>query len=90
MTCVQARTQPLTLFLATFLLNNYKQARQIIDESPKALASTMKELGISGEGVFETWLQEEKTYLQGLKKEPEGETLQMEYYQKLTNLWASQ
>ncbi|KAG2058529.1 hypothetical protein BDR06DRAFT_980379 [Suillus hirtellus] len=34
---------------------------------------------------FEHWLEEEKTYLQGLMQEPEDETLQMEYWQKLVN-----
>jgi hypothetical protein len=73
-----------------FLWNNYKQALQIIKETPKLLAQTMKDLGVSDEGVFEMWLEEERVYLQGLKKEPSEETLQMEYYQKLVNLWASE
>ena len=50
----------------------------------------MKDLGISDVLVFEAWLVEERTYLQGLKKEPAEETLQIEYYQKLVNLWASE
>jgi hypothetical protein len=50
----------------------------------------MYDMGISDVGVFEEWLDEEKVYLQGLKTEPEEETLQMEYYQKLINLWASE
>jgi hypothetical protein len=49
----------------------------------------MKDLGITDDRVFEMWIQEERMYLQGLKKEPVDETLQMEYYQKLINLWAS-
>lgn len=50
----------------------------------------MLDMGISEVGVFEKWLDEEKTYLQGLTKEPKEETLQMEYFQKLINLWASE
>jgi hypothetical protein len=50
----------------------------------------MKDLGISNASVFEAWLVEEQTYLQGLKKEPAEEMLQIEYYQKLVNLWASE
>ncbi|KAG0701651.1 hypothetical protein DFH29DRAFT_925671, partial [Suillus ampliporus] len=42
----------------------------------------MKYLGITDEN-------EEKIYLQGLTREPEDETLQMEYWQKLVNLTAS-
>jgi hypothetical protein len=49
----------------------------------------MQDLGIADESVFERWLQEEKVYLQGLTREPEEETLQMEYWQKLMNLTAS-
>ena len=73
-----------------FLWNNYKQALQIIKETPNLIARAMKDLGISGEGVFESWLVEERQYLQGLKKEPVEETLQMEYYRKLANLWSSE
>jgi hypothetical protein len=49
----------------------------------------MKDLRVTDERVFEMWIQEEKMYLQGLKKEPVDETLQMEYYQRHINLWAS-
>lgn len=73
-----------------FLLNNYKQALGIIESLPKLLACTMQDLGITDTGVFDEWLREEKEYLLGLRKEPEIETLQMEYYQKLVNLWASE
>jgi hypothetical protein len=75
---------------ATFLWNNYKQALQIIEETPKLLARTMKDLGISDTLVFEGWIVEERTYLQGLKSEPAEETLQMDYCQRLVNLWASE
>jgi hypothetical protein len=50
----------------------------------------MEDLGIADVGVFDGWLAEEREYLLGLKREPEIETLQMEYYQKLVNLWASE
>ena len=46
----------------------------------------MRELDISDISVFEEWLKEEKTYLAGLKREPEEETLQMEYWQALVDL----
>jgi hypothetical protein len=75
---------------ATFLHNNYKQVQQIINETPEVLVQTMKDLGITDDRVFKMWIQEERTYLQGLKKEPVDETLQMEYYQRLINLWASE
>jgi hypothetical protein len=74
--------------VAMFLWNNYKQALQIIEETPKLIAQAMEDLGISDTGVFEVWLQEEEAYLLGLKKEPAEETLPMEYYQRLVNLWS--
>ena len=40
--------------------------------------------------VFEDWLEEEQAYLKGLTKEPMVETMEMEYYQKLVNLRASE
>ena len=46
----------------------------------------MLDLEITDKSVFETWLDEERAYLQGLQKELEEETLQMEYWQKLVDL----
>lgn len=50
----------------------------------------MQDLRLTDESIFERWLEEEKTYLQGLMREPEDETLQMEYWQKLVNFTASE
>jgi hypothetical protein len=72
------------------LLNNYKQALDILKSGPQALAQAMADLQISDYSVFEIWLTEEKEYLQGLRKEPEEETLHMEYWQKLVNLQGSE
>lgn len=36
--------------------------------------------------TFHQWLLEEKEYLYSLSKEPEGEILQMDYYQSLVKL----
>jgi hypothetical protein len=74
----------------TFLYNNYKQALDILSSGPSALAQAMTDLGITDAGVFEKWLDEERVYLEGLQKEPVTETLEMEYYQKLVNLHASE
>jgi hypothetical protein len=76
--------------LATFLLNNYKQALDILDNGPRALEQAMNDLNISDKKVFENWLEEERVYLKGLRKEPDEETLQMEYWQKLVNLQGSE
>jgi hypothetical protein len=50
----------------------------------------MADLGVQDGEVFHEWLAEERAYLQGLSKEPIRETLQMEYYQNLVNLRASE
>ena len=68
-----------------FLYNNYRQALDILDDGRKSLAHAMWELDISSISVFEEWLKEEKTYLAGLKQEPE-ETLKIEYWQALVDL----
>ncbi|KAH7904826.1 hypothetical protein BJ138DRAFT_1119044 [Hygrophoropsis aurantiaca] len=75
--------------LSNFLYNNYKQAINIASDGNMVLTQLMQELGVSDRQVFEQWLEEEKTYLQQLRSEPEEETLQMEYLQKLVNLMAS-
>ncbi|EGO30736.1 hypothetical protein SERLADRAFT_404775 [Serpula lacrymans var. lacrymans S7.9] len=42
------------------------------------------------EGIFEGWLKEEKEYMQSLHKEPEEKILQMECWQNLIQLQASE
>ena len=49
----------------------------------------MLELDICNPATFDKWLEEENEYLEGLTKEPEEETLHIEYYQKLLSLWGS-
>lgn len=71
------------------MYNNYKQALRILDETPQALGIMKFNLGITLDDVFDQWLVEEKAYLEGLKKEPQVETAQMDYYQKLIKLWES-
>jgi hypothetical protein len=61
----------------------------ILKDSLKTLACIMLDMGISNADIFKGWLKEKWEYLQGLKTEPEAETLQMESYQKLINLHAS-
>ena len=70
-------------------MNNYKQALEILAGEP-AFRKQMEDQQIRSVDTFETWLSEESAYLVGLKREPLKETLQMEYWQKLVNLDASQ
>lgn len=50
----------------------------------------MNDQNIANTSVFQDWLAKEKAYLEGLSREPLLETLEMEYWQKLVNLGASQ
>ncbi|KAG6819853.1 hypothetical protein H0H93_007997 [Arthromyces matolae] len=74
--------------LSTFLVNNYQQSLEILD-GEDALHTAMTQQGIAGVEVFHRWLEEERSYLCSLAKEPIEETLEMDYYQKLVNLYAT-
>ena len=50
----------------------------------------MTDLEITDVTMFAQWLEEEREYLKGLSIEPIRETQEMEYYQKLVNLRASE
>ncbi|KAK1232440.1 hypothetical protein PQX77_004416 [Marasmius sp. AFHP31] len=71
--------------LSSFLVNNYKQALEIIDSRP-ALLVAMQELGVRSFSDFPEWLKKEEDYLKNLKTQPEGEALEIEYLQKLEKL----
>jgi hypothetical protein len=72
------------------LHSNYKQALDILANGEAILPKVMEDLGVEDESTFERWLEDEKVYLKGLTREPEDETLHMEYWQRLVNLRASQ
>ncbi|KAG2040098.1 hypothetical protein BDR03DRAFT_932884 [Suillus americanus] len=69
--------------LSDFLYNNYKQALDVLDDGNATLPKLMQDLKVADVSVFERWLEDEKAYLVGLTREPEEETLQMEYWQRL-------
>ncbi|KAJ7831870.1 hypothetical protein B0H13DRAFT_2240523 [Mycena leptocephala] len=71
--------------LSKFLVNNYRQALEILDQED-SLHFAMRQAGISGTEVFEERLRQEKEYLKNLSKEDPEETGQMEHYQRLVNL----
>ncbi|KAJ7238094.1 hypothetical protein B0H12DRAFT_1025997, partial [Mycena haematopus] len=71
--------------LSLVIANKYRRALKIKGTEP-LLRDAMAAMGVDSRSEFETWLIKEKEYLSSLSKEPEEETLQMEYYQKLVNL----
>ena len=76
-------------FIGKFIVDNYKQALEILQmEAP--LRAVMKRHGITNPAIFRTWLDEEKMYLSDLLCEPPEETLEMEYYERLVQLFNCQ
>jgi hypothetical protein len=75
-------------YIGTFLLNNYKQALEILD-ARSAVDSALVKVGAQDMVMVKEWLKEEEEYLRGLSKKPLEETLTMEYYKLLLNLTAS-
>lgn len=72
-----------------FFLNNYKQALRILDTKPSVIKA-LTSLGATDANTVKIWLREEEEYLRGLSKEPAEETLEMEYYKMLTDLYSSE
>ncbi|KAI6022186.1 hypothetical protein BKA83DRAFT_4463979 [Pisolithus microcarpus] len=64
--------------LTKFLLNNYKQALDLLSNGHVTLEQLICELGVSDPTIFRQWLDEERAYLKSLLWEPAEETLQME------------
>lgn len=75
--------------LSTFLLNNYKQALEILD-TRSAVDLALEKVGAQDMATVKEWLKAEEEYLRGLSKEPLEETLEMEYYKLLLKLDASE
>ncbi|KAJ6518121.1 hypothetical protein C8R47DRAFT_1205193 [Mycena vitilis] len=71
--------------LTLLLCNKYRRALEIKSTYPVLLES-MRELGIQSRNEFDQWREAEKAHLRTLSKEPEEETLEMEYLQKLVKL----
>ena len=71
------------------MLNNYKQALEILDTRP-AVERALVKVGARDMDMVKEWLKEEEVYLKGLSKEPLEETLEMEYYKLLLNLSTSE
>ncbi|KAL4072344.1 hypothetical protein V8B97DRAFT_2023521 [Scleroderma yunnanense] len=84
-----SKSNMFTSTISMFLHNNYKQALTILEETQEHLPQLKYELSITDNSVFHAWLAEEQAYLLSQKKEPEEETAQMTYWQRLVNLTAS-
>ncbi|KAF8574808.1 hypothetical protein K439DRAFT_1624058 [Ramaria rubella] len=72
--------------LSHFLYNNFRQAMKNLETLPDQLAAAKCVLHIDTDACFEEWHMAEKTYLGGLKKEPEADVLRLEYLETLMKL----
>ncbi|KAJ6550722.1 hypothetical protein B0H10DRAFT_2242599 [Mycena sp. CBHHK59/15] len=75
--------------LSLLLCNKYRRALRI-RATHDVLRKSMRELGVLSRNEFDQWREKERAHLQTLSKEPEGETMEMEYFQKLVNLQDSE
>ena len=75
--------------LGTFLLNNYRQALEILDMR-SAVNLALVKVGAMDMLTVKEWLKEEEEYLRGLSKELLEEMLEMEYYKLLLQLNANE
>lgn len=71
--------------LGQFIYNNYRQALEIINTNPGFISAACATLGVR-EDDFETFLEEEKTYLQDLRRGPAAPHLDIEYVAALEEL----
>ncbi|KAJ6538646.1 hypothetical protein DFH09DRAFT_1249621 [Mycena vulgaris] len=71
--------------LSLLLCNKYRRALRI-RATHDVLRKSMRELGVLSRNEFDQWREKERAHLQTLSKEPEEETMEMEYFQKLVNL----
>lgn len=72
--------------LGKFILNNYRQAADLLSTQPQVLKMMMDTLNIPSEDTFLQWHREEWLYLQSLKQEPEQDVLEYEYLKALIQL----
>lgn len=70
--------------LGKFLLNNYRQALNIINEYSPVVTKMTQSLSIN-EDTIESWIAEEYQFLLNLKEEPEEKILACSYVQALND-----
>lgn len=74
--------------LGIFLLNNYKQALDILDNDSRALEESKQRFNVSDEDM-DRWEKEQAEFFDQLGEEPETNTLQVEYVELLQALQAA-
>lgn len=75
--------------LGTFILNNYKQALDILDNDTRTLEESKQKFNVSDEDM-DCWEREQAAFFATLGQEPAAYTLQVEYVELLQALQAAQ
>ena len=76
-------------FLARFLLNNYKQALEVMQDMPICIKTLNCRHHLT-DAQFAGWLWSERQYIQSRQAEPEADALGVEYVEMLNkyyNAW---
>ena len=83
--CFLIQSLPLTadISIGEFLLNNYKQALDILQEMPIRIVTLLSGRPIS-DAQFSGWLEAEHQYLKSKQAEPQANILGVEYVELLT------
>ena len=84
--CMLTPLSPTTT--GNFLLNNYKQAIQIIKDYSLGICAWKQCLGISNQDI-DGWLEDERKFLESLKEEPEECVLACAYVEALQTCQAA-
>ncbi|TFK46287.1 hypothetical protein OE88DRAFT_1638591, partial [Heliocybe sulcata] len=71
--------------LSNYIVNHYHEAMRIISTHPAEIRQVLTGLGLT-ESDCHVFVQQERQYLQGLKKEPPEESLQFMYLEALQDL----
>jgi hypothetical protein len=76
--------------LGKFIFYNYREALKRVREYQPIIDAAARRDPPQTAATFEQWLQEEHTYLKGLKKEPHEDTIRCVYIDCLHQFWEAQ
>lgn len=72
--------------LGKFTFNNYRQALQILENEAVVLEEITRTKGWTGKD-YEDWMEQERSWLEDLRREPEEDTFRCMYLESLERLW---
>jgi hypothetical protein len=75
--------------VATFLFNNYNQAKQLLADAP-TMIKALQSGKAPEDTLYHEHLESERQYLAARKKEPEGDVIACEYVALLIKYHAAQ